>query len=225
MPRYTQYKYNVQEPEEGRPGLARRFFAWRYARYRQPEEYGVRRHELLAGLTGEVLEIGPGPGVNLEHLPAGARWVGLEPNVFMHERLRAAAAARGIEARFLAGTADAIPLPDASVDAVVGTLVLCSVGDQDRVLAEILRVLRPGGQYRFMEHVGAARGTGIRRLQDIVTPLWRRCQGGCRPNRETWVAIERAGFAKTDIGRFSVRMVLGMQTPHIVGTAVKGGNR
>src|SRR5215467_13259551 len=101
----TEYRYDVQAATRPRRGLAARIFAWRYARYRQPAEYAARRRELLAGLTGDVLEIGPGAGANLEHLPAAVSWIGLEPNVFMHDQLRSRAAERGIAVRIVAGTA------------------------------------------------------------------------------------------------------------------------
>jgi ubiquinone/menaquinone biosynthesis C-methylase UbiE len=188
---------------------------------RQPAEYRSIKRELLAGLAGDVLEIGPGPGGNLEHISPDARWMGLEPNVFMHERIRREAARRGRAARIVTGTTDAIPLPDESVDVVVGTLVLCSIDDQERTLAEVRRVLRQGGRYLFLEHVAAPPGTLVRRLQDVLTPVSRRFRGGCRPNRDTWAAIERAGFGETACRRFAVAKPFGLYTPHIVGEAVK----
>jgi ubiquinone/menaquinone biosynthesis C-methylase UbiE len=210
----TKYRYGVQ-------GTAQRVFAWWYSSGSRPPEYTSARDELLAGLSGDVLEIGPGPGSNLGSLAQDVRWIGLEPNVFMHGRILREAARLGLSTRILTGTADAIPLPDESVDVVVGTLVLCSVDDQDRALAEVRRVLRPGGRYLFLEHVAAPCGTPVRRLQDVFAPISRRCRGGCRPNRETWAAIERAGFGEAAHRRFSLARAFGMRTPHIVGSAVK----
>src|SRR5215475_12422878 len=96
MPSYTEYKYGVQavEPRAHR-GLADRLFAWRYTRFSQPVEYASRKRALFAGLHGDVLEIGPGPGANFPYLPSGVRWIGLEPNVHMHDRLRVAAGSHG----------------------------------------------------------------------------------------------------------------------------------
>jgi ubiquinone/menaquinone biosynthesis C-methylase UbiE len=107
----------------------------------------------------------------------------------------------------LTGTAPAerIPLPDASVDAVAATVVLCSVADQDEVLAEVRRVLRPAGRFVFFEHVAAPAGTWSRRLQRCVTPVTRRFDGGCDPGRETWRAIETAGFREVDAGWYTSR--------------------
>ena len=123
--------------------------------------------------------------------------------------------------RVLAGSAERLDFPDESVDAVVGTLVLCSVNDQDRTLAEALRVLKPGGRYIFIEHIAAPRGTGTRRIQGAFTPILRRLPGGCSMNRETQHAIERAGFGAVTDERFEIPTGLGFTVPHIAGTAIK----
>lgn len=218
---FTAYRYDVQVLLSGWSELGRRLFAWRYSKVRQPAEYARRKRELLAGVTGDVLEIGPGPGSNLELFSKDVRWTGLEPNVFMHEPIRRQAAALGRSASILDGGADGIPLPDESMDAVVGTLVLCSVDDPDWMLSEVWRVLRPGGRFVFMEHVAAPRGTPVRRLQELLTPVSRRVNAGCRPNRETGAAIERAGFRQTSYRRFGLPLPFGLCAPQIAGEAVK----
>jgi ubiquinone/menaquinone biosynthesis C-methylase UbiE len=127
--------------------------------------------------------------------------------------------ALGLQLEIRRGTAEDLPVPDSSADAVVSTLVLCSVSDVAKALAEILRVLKPGGRLVFIEHVAAPRGTWLRRLQTWVKPAWKRLGDGCHPDRETWVALERAGFAKLDYSHFRVSIPL--VSPQIAGMAVK----
>jgi len=178
------------------------------------------KRALLGGLSGRVLEIGPGPGVNLHFLAPGVDYVGLEPNPYMASYLHREAERCGIRAELLEGRAERIPLPDASVDAVVSSLVLCSVGDVGVVLGEIHRVLKPGGRFVFSEHVAAPEGSGTRRLQRLIRPLARTLGDGCTPDRETWKAIEAAGFAQVELAHH--RMPVPVYGPHIFGTAVKG---
>ncbi|HEY1919716.1 MAG TPA: class I SAM-dependent methyltransferase [Streptosporangiaceae bacterium] len=155
-----------------------------------------RPHAVLGTLTGRVLEIGAGSGANFGYFRPDIHWLGLEPNPRLRRELAATAAAHGQHAPVLAAPAERIPLPDASVDAVAATLVLCSVADQDRTLAEVRRVLRPGGTFAFVEHVAAPAGTWSRRLQRCAAPFTRLFDHGCNPARETWRAIEAAGFGE-----------------------------
>lgn len=153
------------------------------------------RRELLAGAAGDVLEIGAGTGLNLPHYGAEVRrLVVTEPDDGMRDRL----------ARRLPPTAEVRPdpaerltAPDASVDVVVGTLVLCTVPDPEAAISEIRRVLRPGGRYLFLEHVA---GEGCRlALQRAVDPLWQRVAGGCHLARRTVDLVRGAGFAVEDL--------------------------
>jgi SAM-dependent methyltransferase len=175
------------------------------------------KRELFARLRGTVLEIGPGAGANLAWYPRDIRWIGLEPNPYMHPYLRRAAARLGLPVDLRSGAAERIDADDRSVDFVVGTLVLCSVDDPRATLREIARVLRPGGQYLFIEHVAAPRGTRLRRVQDLLQPPWTFVADGCHPNRETWAAIEGAGFAHVSYERFSTPVF--PVGPHIAGAA------
>jgi len=178
-----------------------------------------RKRELFAPLSGRVIEIGAGTGVNLAHLPPSVEWIGVDPNPYMERYVRKAAARLGRRASFCLGAAERLPAPDASADAVVGTLVLCSVSDLERALSEILRVLRPGGRFVFIEHVAAPAGSRTRRRQDCICPLWRRVADGCHPNRETARFLERAGFSELHCDRFT--LPLPIAGPHIAGFAVK----
>ena len=179
----------------------------------------ARKRALLSNLHGLVVEIGPGTGPNLPYFAPDVRWTGLEPNLHMHPYLRKEAARLGREIEIRSVGAPHLDFDDNSVDAVVSTLVLCSVPNLPRTLAEILRVLKPGGRLVFIEHVAAPRGTLGRALQEIVEPVWKVVADGCHPDRETWAAIERAGFSSVRYDRFDMHVpVVG---PHIAGVAVK----
>jgi ubiquinone/menaquinone biosynthesis C-methylase UbiE len=140
------------------PHIRKRLMAWgishgygrRYAKFIEPY-----KRRLFSGLAGTVLEIGPGAGANLQFLSTGVRWMGAEPNPFMHKYLRVEAGRLGRSIELCGAMAEALPLADRSADNVISTLVLCSVRDPPRALAEIRRVLRPGGKLLFIEHVAA----------------------------------------------------------------------
>ncbi len=172
------------------------------------------RRRALSDLKGDVLEIGAGTGANFAYYSADARVTALEPDPFMIERAKAKLAELGstnITVQLL--PAERLPLDDSSVDAVVSTLVLCTVDDVPRSLAEIRRVLRPGGELRFVEHV---RGTGLAgRTQDFIKPVWGYFGAGCNPNRRTEDAIRAAGF---DVVVTERRKIMGF-APLIRGTA------
>ena len=199
--------------------LYRRCFAWGLAHGIDAYERLVaeRKRELLAPLRGTVLEIGPGTGANLGYFAPDVRWLGIEPNPYMERYLAREAARLGRSIEVRSGSAERLDLVDGSVDAVVSTLVLCSVPDQALALAEVRRVLKPGGRFVFLEHVAAPRGTWLRRAQRGVRPVWRLLGDGCYPDRETWQAIGRAGFARVTLDQFS--LPLPIMAPHIAGWA------
>ncbi len=179
----------------------------------------TRKHRLLGGLSGRILEIGPGAGVNLPFYPASAEWLGVEPNRFLHEHIQSEARRLNRSVRLTAGVAERLPVADETVDAVVSTLVLCSVTDVRRALDEVKRVLRPGGRFVFLEHVAADRGARTRTIQKLVRPLWTWAGDGCRPDRELWIDLERAGFSTLHLEHF--RLNLPVVGPHIMGYGVK----
>jgi SAM-dependent methyltransferase len=168
-----------------------------------------RKRALLGGLQGTVVELGPGTGVNLPYFARGVQWIGIEPNAVLRDRLRA----RGVDARD--GRAESLELADESADAVVSTAVLCSVDDVERSLAEVRRILKPGGRFVFIEHVAAPPGM-LAVAQRVIRPVWSCCAGGCDPARDTGAAIERA-FPSVTLERF--RLPLGPVAPHIAGVA------
>ena len=174
------------------------------------------RAELLAPLSGRILEVGAGTGANLSHYPSTVEKLVLtEPDPHMRRRL----AARGAEV--VDASAEALPFADGSFDAVVCTLVLCTVGDPDRALGELHRVLVPGGKLVFLEHVAAEEGTRRRRWQHRIDPLWNRVMGNCHLARRTEESIARAGFRITQVTRESMRKAMPLVRPTIRGEAVR----
>jgi ubiquinone/menaquinone biosynthesis C-methylase UbiE len=161
------------------------------------EEAGRAEHrdEALAGLSGRVVELGAGNGLNFAHYPETVdEVVAVEPEPVLREHAERAAADAGVRVTVVDGVADALPLEDESVDAAVASLVLCSVPDQALALAEVRRVLRPGGELRFYEHV-LSRARGLARFQRFSdATYWPHISGGCHMARDTAAAIERAGF-------------------------------
>lgn len=183
--------------------------------------YGERKRDLFADLPREVLELGPGAGANLRYYAPGTRVIAVEPNDLMHPRLVRHARDRGVDLELHTRRAEALPLGDASVDAVVCTLVLCSVDDPPRVLSEVRRVLRPGGRFVFIEHVAAPPGSALRHLQRLLRRPWRWCFEGCVLSRDTAAAIRGAGFGEVRLHRFEVAAPLAPFAPHIAGLAVR----
>jgi ubiquinone/menaquinone biosynthesis C-methylase UbiE len=179
---------------------------------------GERKLALFKGIRGNVLEIGAGTGTNLAYLPAGVRWVGVDPNPQSLRYIREAAHRSGHEVDFRLATAESLPFPDASFDSVASTLALCSVRDPVLALDEIRRVLRPGGQLLFMEHVAATAGSRLRRRQGLLRPLFR-CLVGCTPDRDTGSLLKAARFSTVEFEEFV--LPLPIVGPHICGRAVR----
>jgi ubiquinone/menaquinone biosynthesis C-methylase UbiE len=182
---------------------------------------GRDRDELVAGLSGRVLEIGAGSGSNFAHYPASvSALVAIEPEPYL--RVKAASADADVAVHVVAASATQLPLVSASVGAVVVSLVLCSVVDQLATLAEVARVLVDGGELRFYEHVRSPR-TREAHLQDRFERLWPRIAGGCHCNRDTEQAIVTAGFSIASIRRFDLRPGgVGLPiSPHVIGRAVR----
>lgn len=181
------------------------------------------RSELLASLGGRVLEIGAGTGLNLPRYPAAVERVVLaEPDPHMRRRLAARVAAEPrLHADIVDASADELPFPDGAFDAVVVTLVLCSVPNQARALAEIRRVLKPGGRFVFIEHVAAEGRPRRLRWQRRIEPFWKHLAGNCHLTRNTERAITEAGFALERIERESMRKVAPFVRPTIRGAAVR----
>jgi SAM-dependent methyltransferase len=165
-----------------------------------------------------VVEIGAGTGANLAHYPATlTEVIATEPDPHMLRRASDAAAAAPVPVRLLRAPGERLPLDDATADTVVSTLVLCSVRDQARVLAEVRRVLKPDGALLLWEHVRAPNGGRLVRWQDRLERPWGFVAGGCHPNRDTVAAVESAGFAFERLDRFDFGPP--PVKPHVAGLA------
>jgi ubiquinone/menaquinone biosynthesis C-methylase UbiE len=197
-----------------------RFLAFVAAQAEGSEEDHLRR-ELLADLSGRVIEIGSGSGPNFKLYPdAVTELVAVEPEDYLRGKAEEAAARTGRDIRVVDAVADRLPFEDGAFDAAVAAQVLCSVPSQAAALAELRRVVRPGGELRFYEHVLATspRLARFQRLAALVTP---HLAGGCHPDRDTGRAIEQAGFAIERCRHFHFRhSVLDLPVaPRILGAA------
>jgi ubiquinone/menaquinone biosynthesis C-methylase UbiE len=192
---------------------------------RAMEDGGLRRWraELLADLDGDVLEIGAGTGLNVDHYPGTvSRLVLSEPDKHMRIQLEErvheveAAGMAPAEVQVVDASASDLPYPDASFDAVVSTLVLCSVPDQPAALAEVERVLKPGGRFVVIEHVAAVDKPRRLRWQRRVEPIWKRVAGNCHLTRTTGLALAER-FEVAELTNESMR-----KASPIVRTSVRG---
>lgn len=189
------------------------------------EAAGVAEHRrrLLTGLVGRVVEVGAGNGLNFSHYPdTVTEVIAVEPESYLRARAELAAQNAPVKVTVVDGDAEHLPVEDALVDAAVTSLVLCSVGDPIAALREIRRVLRPGGELRFYEHVLAS-DARLARLQRFVDPVWTRFAGGCRLTRNTFDAIQATGFAVDEHEQFLFQPCLPakLAAPHILGRAHK----
>lgn len=202
-------------------GVISRLNAWLISKVsvNYNRQVDARKRELFKDLTGKVLEIGPGTGANLEYYPKEISLIGLEPSPHMQRYLEEKAKEIGRPIDIITGVAEDIPLDDESVDAVVSTLVLCSVDDQRQALSEIKRVLKPGGTFVFLEHVAAPENSLLRKVQQFIKPAWRKIADGCQPDRKTGKVIRDTGF--NDLHMEYFRLSIPLVAPHIMGRAVK----
>jgi SAM-dependent methyltransferase len=161
------------------------------------------KQEIFTDLPPTVVELGAGTGANLRYLPAGTRLIAVEPNPAMHPRLIERAARAGI---------------DLELHATVGQRL--DLSDPGGVVAEVRRVLRPGGRYAFLEHVAAPEHTALRRLQRAVRRPWGWFFEGCSCERDLRTVIENAGFARTAITDYRLRGPFLPANPQIVGVAI-----
>jgi ubiquinone/menaquinone biosynthesis C-methylase UbiE len=179
------------------------------------------RRRLLAGLSGRVIEVGAGSGANFAHYPASVgEVVAVEPERYLRERAQQAATHAPVPISVIEGDADRLPGEARSFDAAVAALVLCTVPDQSSALAELSRVLRPGGELRFYEHVVAHPKweSRFQRLADAT--FWPLLAGGCHLARDTTAAIEHAGFQIETCERFPFSPAPFLPPdPHILGVA------
>lgn len=180
---------------------------------------GARKTELFANLPQRVVELGAGAGASMRYLAPGSTLVAIEPNPHAHDALRRRAALHGIELEIHGKGAESIDLPSASVDTVICTLVLCTVDDPAAALAEVRRILRPGGRFVFVEHVRSAPGP-VRAVQRLLRRPWRFAFDGCCLDRDTAASISATGFADVQIEHSRFGGIFVPVWPQISGLAV-----
>ncbi len=190
----------------------------------EPQQAGLaeKRRRLLARATGRTLEVGAGTGLNLEHYTGAVTELALvEPGPHMAARLRERlATAPGPAPEVLRAPAERLPFADATFDTVVVTLVLCTVDDPTAALAELARVLTPGGRLLFLEHVRADDADAARR-QDRFAPVWTFCADGCHPNRDTLAAIHTSPLTVEEVAHERLPKAPVIVRPLIVGSATR----
>ncbi|TKY69659.1 Methyltransferase protein 7A [Spatholobus suberectus] len=224
------YADSLKKFRPPKPDWYEEFYAWVMNSATKAYEAEVARYksQLFSNLKGKglrILEIGIGTGPNLSYYASGSdvEVVGTDPNPKMEKYARSSAASAGLPPsnfEFIQAVGEVIPLSDASVDAVVGTLVLCSVKDVDMTLKEVIRVLRPGGLYVFIEHVAAKDGTFLRFIQRVLGPLHHTIADGCHLSRETGNDISRARFSSVELNTAFLSSAA-FVNPHTYGIAYK----
>jgi SAM-dependent methyltransferase len=181
--------------------LRGRLVAWGFAAldaYMQ-RKYADIKPGLLAQAPAVVVELGPGAGANLRYLPRGTHLIAIEPNRYMHAKLRRRAAQHGIDLDLRGLPAEHLDLPSACVDLVFTSHVLCSVDQPRQVLAEVRRILRPGGRFACVEHVAAPDGSAVRKLQRLLQPAWKWAFERCDLCRDTGAMLRTSGFARVEV--------------------------
>lgn len=180
------------------------------------------RERIVAEAPGDVLEVGAGTGFNFPHYRAATRIVAIEPDDAMRRRAERRASAASVPIEVRKGDAHELDFPDESFDVVIFCLVLCTIPDPARALSEARRVLKPGGEIHFYEHV-RAKDPALAARQDRWLKPWRGFNRGCHPNRDSVGAIRRAGFAMTDLDEFDLneKGVPKIVRPHAIGVGTK----
>ena len=181
---------------------------------------GELKQSLLGNLQHKVLEIGPGAGASFAYYPQDIHWIGIEPNPFMHQYLKQEARQQGLaNIELRQGSAENIPVEDESIDYVVSTHVLCSVTDPLLSLQEIKRILKPGGNLIFIEHVAGNCGTWTRKAQNGINPIWKNLFDNCHLNRDTGKILQQIGLETVNYYQF--KLAIPLVSPHIAGIVRK----
>lgn len=186
------------------------------------DEIGPLRDEMLQGVSGRVLEVGAGNGINFAHYPTSVRAVvAIEPEPYLRARAERAAEAAPVPVSVRPGLAGQLELARGSFDAAVCSLVLCSISDHEAALEELHRALRPGGELRFLEHVG---GQGVKaKVQRTIdyARVYTALAGGCHCSRDTVGAIHAAGFELKKVRSLCLGPDWMFTNPHVLGVAVR----
>jgi len=184
-------------------------------------EIGTQRDQLLAGLSGRVVEVGAGNGANFRHYPqAVEEAVAIEPEPYLRAKAEQAARDAPVRVRVVEGVAGKLPLESGSVDAAIASLVLCTIPDGPGALREMRRVLKPGGELRFLEHVRSDKPhkARVQRISD-GSGIWPLLGGGCHCSRDTVASIKSAGYSIERVDSFSLGPSWWITNPHVLGAA------
>ncbi len=184
--------------------------------------YGVRKKVLLEDHPDVIIEIGAGYGANFRYMRQGTKVIAIEPNEALHGVLNRRAEKFDIDLEIHSTMAEEMPVKDSSVRLVLSTLVLCSVEDPQKVIAEIQRVLKSNGKFVYIEHVKAHEHSWIcSSFQKMIKKPWKWFFDGCHVTRDTSATIQRGNFSTVDETAFSNRTVFVPVIPHIAGVAIK----
>ncbi len=180
----------------------------------------AQKTKLFKDLPPEIVELGSGVGANFRYMKPGTKLTAIEPNPHMHNGLARRAQQYGIDLHVAPTSAERIELPDNSADTIICTLVLCTVDDPAQVVREVRRILKPGGEFLFLEHVVAPTGSWRRVLQNSLHSPWHYCFEGCHTNRDTASLLRDAGFRSVDIEPYTMRGPFIPVNSQICGRAV-----
>jgi len=183
--------------------------------------WGKSKQELFRDHPETVVEIGPGAGANMRYLRKGTKLIAIEPNIHMHKNLRKTAKKYGIYLDIKSITGETIDLPDNSVDFVMSTLVLCTVQNPSKCVNQIRRILKPAGQFVFIEHVKARENSILGLIQNLIHKPWHWFFEGCHTNRDTETLLESAGFHKVVMDKYNHYSPFIPIIPQIRGRAIK----
>ena len=191
------------------------------AAVRSRGRFGTRLEDAIGGLSGTIVELGPGTGANLRYYASGIRVIAVEPNPLMRDKLATNARGFSVDIDIRSVRGERIDVDDSSADAVVATLVLCGVDDPAQVISEAYRVLKPGAPFFFMEHVAAPEGTKTRQVQAAVKIPHRWMFNGCEVDRDTASLLRDSDFSSVEIDEVDCGVGDLYVRHRIIGQAIK----
>lgn len=183
--------------------------------------FGKSKRSLFHNHPDTVIEIGPGAGANMRYLRKGTKLIAFEPNIHMHKNLLKCAKKHEIDLTIKATMGESVDLPDSSCEFVIGTLVLCTVNNPELCLHQIKRILKPSGEFVFIEHVKARDASMLAFFQKLVHKPWHWFFEGCHTNRDTKSLLESSGFSSLQLEQYNLYSPFVPIIPQIRGKAIK----